>query len=96
MYKNSQIVILSLIFSKIDSPIPVHVSKEETDSVYIATTDLINLINKMKNNNILTEDLEKNLKDQNLIYLKIQKNPWYMFLIILNQVIKKVLHLIKY
>ena len=40
-----------------------NLSKEETDSVYIATTDLINIINKMKNNNILPEEVEKNLKD---------------------------------
>ena len=40
-----------------------NLSKEDTDSVYIATTDLINIINKMKNNNISPEELEKNLKE---------------------------------
>ena len=48
---------------KLDKIQRKNLSKEETDSVYIATTDLINLINKMKNNNILPEEVEKNLKD---------------------------------
>ena len=38
-------------------------SKEDTDSVYIATTDLINIINKVKNNNFSPDELEKNLKN---------------------------------
>ena len=40
-----------------------NLSKEETDSVYIATTELIDVINKIKNNNILPEELEKNLRN---------------------------------
>lgn len=39
-----------------------NLSKEDTDSVYIATTDLIDIINKVKNNNILPDEIEKNLK----------------------------------
>lgn len=39
-----------------------NLSKEDTDSVYIATTDLIDVINKVKNNNILPDEIEKNLK----------------------------------
>ena len=38
-------------------------SKEDTDSVYIATTDLINIINKVKNNNFSPDELDKNLKN---------------------------------
>lgn len=40
-----------------------NLSKEETDSVYILTTDLINIINKLKSNIITPEELEKNLKN---------------------------------
>lgn len=36
--------------------------KDEADSVYIATTDLINILNGIKNNDITPENLEKNLK----------------------------------
>lgn len=38
-----------------------NLSKSETDSAYIATTELINLLNEVKNNNITSEDLEKSL-----------------------------------
>ena len=38
-------------------------SKEDTDSVYIATTDLINIINKVKSNNFSPDELEKNLRN---------------------------------
>lgn len=37
-------------------------NKEDTDSIYIATTDLIEILNKIKNNNFSPDDLEKNLK----------------------------------
>lgn len=48
---------------KLDKIQRKNLSKEDTDSIYIATTDLINIINKMKNDNISAEELEKNLKD---------------------------------
>ena len=48
---------------KLDKIQRKNLNKEDTDSVYIATTDLINIINKIKNNNIFPEELEKNLKD---------------------------------
>ena len=38
-------------------------NKEDTDSIYIATTELIDILNKVKNNNIFPEELEKNLKN---------------------------------
>ena len=38
-------------------------SKEDTDSVYIATTDLIDIINKVKNNNFSPDEIEKSLKN---------------------------------
>lgn len=37
-------------------------NKEDTDSIYIATTDLINILNQIKTNDIFPEELEKNLK----------------------------------
>ncbi len=37
-------------------------NKEDTDSIYIATTDLIKILNKIKNNNFSPDDLEKDLK----------------------------------
>ena len=48
---------------KLDKIQRKNLNKEDTDSVYIATTDLINILNKMKNNNIFPEELEKNLKN---------------------------------
>ena len=38
-------------------------NKEDTDSIYIATTELIDILNKIKTNNILPDELEKNLKE---------------------------------
>lgn len=40
-----------------------NLNREDTDSIYIATTEIINIINKIKTNNITPEELEKNLKD---------------------------------
>ena len=40
-----------------------NLTKEELDSCYIATTDLIEILNKVKTNNILPKSLEINLKD---------------------------------
>ena len=37
--------------------------RNDTDSVYIATTNLIDVLNKIKTNNILPEDIEKALRD---------------------------------
>lgn len=48
---------------KLDKIQRKNLSKEDTDSIYIATTDLINIMNKIKNNNISPEELEKNLKN---------------------------------
>lgn len=48
---------------KLDKIQRKNLSKEDTDSVYIATTDVINTINKIKTNNILPEELEKNVRD---------------------------------
>ena len=48
---------------KLDKIQRKNLSKEDTDSVYIATTELINVINNIKNNNISPEELEKNLKN---------------------------------
>ena len=48
---------------KLDKIQRKNLSKEDTDSIYIATTDVINTINKIKTNNILPEELEKNVRD---------------------------------
>ena len=48
---------------KLDKIQRKNLTKEDTDSVYIATTELIDVINKIKNNNILPEELEKNLRN---------------------------------
>ena len=48
---------------KLDKIQRKNLSKEDTDNVYIATTDLINVLNKMKSNNVFPEELEKNLKN---------------------------------
>ena len=48
---------------KLDKIQRKNLTKEDTDSVYIATTELIDIINKIKNNNILPEELEKNLRN---------------------------------
>ncbi len=38
-------------------------TKEETDSVYLTTTSLLPLLNKVKNNEVLPKEIENNLKD---------------------------------
>ena len=38
-------------------------SKKETDSVFLTTTNLINIINKVKNNEVSKKDIEQNLKE---------------------------------
>ena len=38
-------------------------SKEETDSLYIATTDVLDLLNKVKNNEVLPKEIENSLKE---------------------------------
>lgn len=38
-------------------------TKEETDSVYITTTNLIDILNKVKNNEVLPKDIENSLKN---------------------------------
>ena len=40
-----------------------NLNKEDTDSIYIATTNLIDILNKVKTNNIFPEDIERNLKE---------------------------------
>lgn len=48
---------------KLDKIQSKNLNKEETDSIYIATTNLIELLNKIKTNNATPEELEKSLKD---------------------------------
>lgn len=38
-------------------------SKEDTDSVFITTTSELEILNKIKNNNVLPKDVEKSLKE---------------------------------
>ena len=38
-------------------------SKDEVDSIYIATTDILPLLNKVKNNEVLPKEIENNLKE---------------------------------
>lgn len=38
-------------------------SKEETDSIYITTTNILEILNKVKNNDVLPKDIEANLKE---------------------------------
>ncbi len=40
-----------------------NLSQEQTDSVYIATTEVLDILNKIKTNQITPEELEKYLKD---------------------------------
>lgn len=40
-----------------------NLNQEQTDSVYIATTEVLNILNKIKTNQITPEELEKYLKD---------------------------------
>lgn len=48
---------------KIDKMQRRNLDREDTDSVFIATTNLINTLNKIKTNNIMPEEIEKALKD---------------------------------
>ena len=48
---------------KLDKIQRKNLTKEDTDSVYIATTNLVDVLNKIKTNNILPEEIEKSLKD---------------------------------
>ena len=38
-------------------------SKQETDSVYISSTNILDILNKVKNNNVLPKDIMASLKD---------------------------------
>lgn len=38
-------------------------TKSETDSIYLTTTNILPILNKIKNNKILPKDIENNLKD---------------------------------
>lgn len=40
-----------------------NLSKEETDSIFLTTTDVIEVLNKIKNNDITPKDIESNLRD---------------------------------
>ena len=48
---------------KLDKIQRKNLTKEDTDSVYIATTNLAEVLNKIKTNNILPEEIEKSLID---------------------------------
>ena len=48
---------------KLDKIQRKNLTKEDTDSVYIATTNLVEVLNKIKTNNILPDEIEKSLKD---------------------------------
>ena len=48
---------------KLDKIQRKNLDRNDTDSVYIATTNLIDVLNKIKTNNILPEDIEKALRD---------------------------------
>ena len=48
---------------KLDKIQRKNLTKEDTDSIYIATTNLVEVLNKIKTNNILPEEIEKSLKD---------------------------------
>ena len=48
---------------KLDKIQRKNLTKEDTDNVYIATTNLVEVLNKIKTNNILPEEIEKSLKD---------------------------------
>lgn len=40
-----------------------NLSKEETDSIYLTTTDVLDVLNKIKNNDVTPRDIESNLRD---------------------------------
>ena len=48
---------------KLDKMQRKNLTREDTDSIYIATTNLIDILNKIKTNNMFPEELEKNLKE---------------------------------
>ena len=48
---------------KLDKIQRKNLDRNDTDSVYIVTTNLIDVLNKIKTNNILPEDIEKALRD---------------------------------
>ena len=48
---------------KLDKMQRKNLDREDTDSVFIATTDLIDILNKIKTNSISPEEIEKNLRD---------------------------------
>lgn len=48
---------------KIDKIQRENLSREDTDSVFIVTTELIDTLNKIKTNNITPEEIEKSLKN---------------------------------
>ena len=48
---------------KLDKIQRKNLDREDTDSIYIATTNLIDILNKIKMNNVSPEDIEKTLKD---------------------------------
>lgn len=41
-------------------------SKEETDSIFLTTTDVIDILNKIKNNDVTPKDIESSLRDLKL------------------------------
>ena len=47
---------------KLDKIQRKNLSREDTDSIYIATTNLIDILNKIKTNTITPEEIEKSLK----------------------------------
>lgn len=48
---------------KLDRMQRKNLSKEELDGTFIATTNVIEILNKIKTNNIMPEDIEKSLKE---------------------------------
>lgn len=48
---------------KLDRMQRKNLSKEELDATFIATTNVIEILNKIKTNNIMPEDIEKSLKE---------------------------------
>lgn len=48
---------------KLDQIQRKNLTKEETDSIYIATTNLLTILNRVKTNTILPKELESNLKE---------------------------------
>lgn len=48
---------------KLDKIQRKNLTKEDTDSIYIATTNLIDILNKLKTDDFLTEDIEQALRE---------------------------------